>query len=227
MSGGNEGDFEMNPKSTAFGLVILIAASEFALADDIPNSCLASFNVKDQQLSANFNWILGANTNASMSCAAAELLREKLFVEGDSMLTEGDLNGSAANAQQDALTAYNEMENKIQQLPGDDTAGTLFAATGYLYSKYQWASCLLTVEAEGGTCWTATASFLAGTSKFFQKIYQNQANSLRKQELLTQLQQLKPTIVSVHPGHSDPGGARSRWIRTQTQLCRAVQQNCL
>ena len=214
-------------KSIAFGLILSVTACGFALADDIPNDCLASFNVKNQKLTADVNWILGTGTNASMSCAAAELLREKLFVEGDLMLGDGDLNGSPADAQQNALAAYQDMQNKIQQLPGDDTAGTLFAAGGYLYSKYQWAMCLLTVDAGGGSCWAATAAFLAGTSKFFQKIYQQQTDLLRKQELLTQLQKLKPAIASVSPGQSDPGGARNRWVRTQTQLCRAIQQQCL
>jgi hypothetical protein len=213
--------------ATALGLMVLIAGSNFALADDIPGDCLASFNVKDGMVSADLNWTLGSNTSGSMSCAAGELLREKLFVDGESMLTEGDLSGSPSDAQQQAIAAYDDMVQKIQQLPGDDTAGTIFAAGAYLVAKYKWASCILTAELEGGTCWAATASFIGGTTKFFLKISQNQTDSLRKQDLLTQLQKLRPAISSPTPGKSDPGGARSRWVQSQTLMCRAIQQQCL
>jgi hypothetical protein len=207
--------------------MIFIAGGGSALADDIPGDCLASFNVKDAMVSADLNWILGSNTSGSMSCAAGELLREKLFVEGQTMLTEGDLDSSPADAQQQAMVAYDDMVQKIQQLPGNNTAGSLFAAGSYLYSKYQWASCILTSELDGGTCWMATAKFIATTSTFFSTIYKGQTASLKKQDLLTQLQKLRPAISSVTPGQSDPGGARSRWVQTQTQLCRAIQKQCL
>lgn len=220
----------INLKGTTLGLtlMIFIAGGGFALADDIPGDCLASFNVKNKMVSTDLNWILGSNTAASMSCAAGELLREKLFVEGESMLTENDLTGSTpADAKQQAIAAYDDMVQKIQQLPGDNTAGSIFAAGSYLFSKYQWASCILTSELDGGTCWMATAKFVGGISTFFVTVYKNQTASLQKQDLLTQLQKLRPAISSVTPGQSDPGGARSRWVRTQTQLCRAIQQQCL
>jgi hypothetical protein len=209
------------------GLFALTAASGIAQADEIPGDCLASFNVKNAALSNNINWTLGSNTTGSMSCAAAELLREKLFVEGEYMLTDGDISGSAAGTNQQAIAAYDDMVQKIQQLPGDNTAGTLFAAGSYLYAKYKWASCILTAEADGGTCWALTASFIGATSGFFQKIYANQTNSLRKQDLLTQLQKLRPAVDSSKAGQTDPGGARTRWVRTQTLMCRAIQQQCL
>lgn len=220
----------LNLKCVTLGLgaMIFIAGGGFAAADDIPGDCLASFNVKDAKLSASLNWTLGSNATGSMSCAAGELLREKLFVEGEYMLTEDDLTGATpADANQQAIAAYDDMVRKIQQLPGDNTAGSLFAAGSYLYSKFQWASCILTSELDGGTCWMATAKFIGATSSFFLKIYQNQTASLRKQDLLTQLQQLRPAIGSVTPGQADVGGARSRWVRTQTLMCRAIQQQCL
>jgi hypothetical protein len=197
------------------------------LAEDIPPDCLASFNVKQQKLSANISWILALGTSAPMSCAAGELLRERLFVAGSSMLTEKDLSGGPAIAQQKARAAYDDMEKKIQQLPGEDTAGTLFSALGYLYMKYQLASCILTAEEGGGTCWMAAGKFVAATSKFFQKLYKNETEPLRKQELLTELHDFKPLIANMQLGGADQAGARSRWIRTQTALCRAIQQQCL
>lgn len=214
-------------KATGAGLVIFIAACGFALADDVPSDCLASFKVKDQKLSADVNWLLATGSNASMSCAAAELLREKLFIDGNSKLSEADLSGSPDDAQQKALAAYDTLQAKIENLSGDDVPGSLFAALGYLIPKYELAECILTVAAEGGTCWKTFASFVLGISGFGYTIYQNQSNSLQKQEVLAALQKLKPPISSLRPGQADLSGARSRWIRTQTQLCRAVQQGCL
>ena len=131
----------MNPKSLALGLMIFMDACGFVLADDIPGDCLASLNVKNQML--NVNWILGTGTNASMSCAAGELLRERLFVQGDSMLTEGDLNGSTADKQQDALTAYEDMENKIQQLPGSTLRGHSSQREGTFFQSFSGLSVFL------------------------------------------------------------------------------------
>jgi hypothetical protein len=216
----------MNFKNVSLALISLCATSRIALAQGVPNDCLASFSVKDQKLSSNLNWILATGANATMSCAAGELLRERLFIEGASKLSETDLSGTPASAQQKALAAFDDMEKRIQQLPGADAPGTLFSAGAYLFSKYQFASCILTSEAEGGTCWISAAKFLASTSKFFQKLYKNESDSLRKQELLTNLQNLRPAIVSVQPGQADSKSARIRWINTQTQLCRAIQMQC-
>jgi hypothetical protein len=218
----------MNLKGTGPALIFFAAACHSALADDIPGDCLASFNVRPENVVVNISWNLPTGASAVMSCGAAELLREQLFVEGSSMLTENDLSGaSPTGTQSQAITAFRDMQNQIQQLPGDDVPGTLFAAGGYSVAKYLLASCILTVEEAGGTCWAAAGSFLAATSRFFVRIFQNQSNTLRKQELLTDLANLQPTITGLQAGQADPNGARSRWVATQTQLCRAIQQQCL
>jgi hypothetical protein len=217
----------MNTKRTIFALTMLAASCGSALADEIPGNCLASFKVKSEKVLVAIEWQLATNTKAAMSCATGELLRERLFVEGNFMLKQGDLSGTPAEAQGKALAAYDSLQKKVKDLPGEDTPGTLFSAGGYLFTKYQLATCILTAEEAGGTCWIAVVKFLAATGKFFQKVSQNESNNLKKQELLTDLNNLKPVIDALHGGPGDPNGARNRWVRTQTQLCRAIQQQCL
>jgi hypothetical protein len=188
---------------------------------------MASFNVKREKVTTDIAWTLATGRSAAMSCGAGELLRQKLFIEGDKVLSEGDLTGSPGQAQQKAISAYGDLEKQIQGLPGEDVNGTLFAAGGYLVSKYLLASCLLTAEAAGGTCWAAAISFVTKTFGFFQKVYQDDKNKLKKQELLSALRSIKPALDAAKPGPVDLAGARFRWVQTQTNLCRAVQRDCL
>lgn len=217
----------MNIKRTCFTLIILAVSGASALADEIPGDCLASFRVKPEKVLVTIDWKLATGANTAMSCATGELLRERLFVEGSYMLKQSDLSGTPADAQSKALAAYEDLQKKVKDLPGEDTPGTLFSAGSYLYTKYQLAACILTVEEGGGTCWIAVGKFLVATQKFFQKISQNESDKLKKQELLTDLNNLKPVVAALRGGPADPGGARNRWVRTQTQLCRAIQQQCL
>jgi hypothetical protein len=217
----------MKLKCTGLALLMTCAVHNFALAEEIPGDCLASFKVKPEKVLVTLDWTLGSGANAAMTCSAGELLREKLFVEGSHMLKQSDLSGTPTDQQKKAAAAYDDMEKKIQALPGEDTPGTLFSALSYLYTKYQLASCILTIEAQGGTCWLAVAKFLGATSKFFQKLSKNESDTLRKQDLLTELKDLKPTISKIQSGKADAAGSRDRWVRTQTQLCRAIQKQCL
>ena len=118
----------MNIKRTGFALAILAASCASALADEIPGNCLASFRVKPDKVLVAIDWQLATGTNAAMSCAAGELLREKLFVEGSYMLKQSDLSGTPADAQSKALAAYEDLQKKVKDLPGEDTPGTLFSA---------------------------------------------------------------------------------------------------
>ena len=52
-------------------------------------------------------------------------------------------------------------------------------------------------------------------------------NKLKKQELLSALRDIKPALNSAKPGPADQAGARARWVQTQTNLCRAIQRDCL
>ena len=196
-------------------------------AQNVPGDCMASFRVKQEKVTIGIAWTLGAGRSAALSCGAGELLRERHFVEGDKILSEGDLKGSPQEAKQKAMSAYNDLEEQIQNLPGEDVNGTLFAAGGYLVSKYLLASCLLTAEGVGGTCWAAAASFVAKTFRVFQKVYQDDKNKVKKQELLATLRDVKPALDAVKPGRGDQASARARWVQTQTNLCRAVQRDCL
>jgi hypothetical protein len=207
------------------GLCFLIAAvGGPAIGDDVPPSCLASFKVNPNKVSVDISWALARGPTAVMSCGAGELLRERLFVEGSDVLKESDLNNSASAAQQSANEAFRKMRMQIQNLPGDNVPGTLFASLLYLTTKYQLASCLLTAENGGGACWAYLARFIGSTSSFATRIYQNLSNSVRKQELMDTLTQLQPTVGA---GSSDTANARSRWVRTQTALCEAVKRDCL
>jgi hypothetical protein len=188
---------------------------------------MASFNVEPEKVTTDIAWTLATGRSAAMSCGAGELLRQKLFIEGDKVLREGDLTGSPAEPQQKALAAYNDLEKQVQNLPGEDVNGTLFAAGGYLLSKYLIASCLLTAEGAGGTCWAAAISFVTKTFGFFQKVYQDDKNKLKKQEILSTLRDIKPALNAAKPGPADQAGARTRWVQTQTNLCRAIQKECL
>lgn len=188
---------------------------------------MASFEVSREKVTTDIAWTLVTGRSAAMSCGAGELLRQRLFIEGDKVLNEGDLTGSPGEAHQKAISAYNDLEKQIQNLPGEDVNGTLFAAGAYLTSKYLLASCLLTAESAGGTCWGAVVTFVAKTFEFFQKVYQDDKNKLKKQELLLTLREIKPALNAAKPGPLDRSGVRSRFVQTQTNLCRAIQRDCL
>ena len=210
----------------AAGFAILTVLPVSARAQGVPPDCMASFKVKNEKITIDISWMIAAGKSAALSCSVAEMLREKLFIEGDKVLKESELTGIPATAQQRAVTALNDLEAKIQQLPGDDVPGTLFSAGGYLVSKYMLASCLLTVEAGGGACWGAAAAFIGATARFFQKVYGDENNKLAKQELLSEIKKIKPALTSLNAGQADQAGARARWIQTQTNLCRAIQRDC-
>lgn len=211
--------------TASLAVVTLLPAS--ARAQGIPPDCMASFKVKSEKLTVDLSWTMATSKSAALSCGAAEILRENLFIEGDKTLKESELTGTPATAQQRAVTALNDLESKVQQLPGDDVPGALFAAGGYLVSKYLLASCLLTVEAAGGTCWGAAATFIGATARFFQRIHTNEKNSIAKQDLISEIKKFKPVLTALKPGQADQAGARARWIQTQTNLCRAIQRDCL
>jgi hypothetical protein len=211
----------------AVGFAVLTALPVSTRAQGVPFDCMASFKVKNEKITTDISWTLATGRSAALSCSVAEMLREKLFIEGDKVLKDSELTGTPAIAQQRAVNALNDLEGRIKQLPGDDVPGTLFSAGGYLVSKYLLASCLLTVEAGGGACWGAAASFIGATTRFFQKLHSNENNKLAKQELLSEIQKIKPALTSFNAGQADQAGARARWIQTQTNLCRAIQRDCL
>jgi hypothetical protein len=213
------------PAITSF--LFLLPLGGYAYSDEIPADCLASFAVADSQLDTNLDWILATGANATMSCTAAELLREGLFVEGPNMLTEGDLDTTPTEAQQKALAAFKTLQDKAAQMPDPSPLKSLLPAGAYLVTKYQLAMCILTVEAEGGSCWIAAGKHVAGMWKFFGGLYKDQQATINKQQFVNALQNLKPVLSGLQPGQADPGGARDRWVRTQTQLCRAIKQGCL
>lgn len=215
-----------------FACLILVAMVEGwisspAYAQDIPPDCMASFAVRSESVTVDISWTLAAGRSAALSCGAAELLREQLFVEGNNVLNESDLVGSPADAKQKAATALNNLESKIKSLPGEDVSGTMFAAGGYVVSKYLLASCILTAESAGGTCWAAAGAFIGATYRFFQKVYTGGNNVIARQELLSEVTKVKSALASVTPGQADQAGARKRWVETQTNLCRAIQRDCL
>ncbi|MBB4293299.1 hypothetical protein GGE16_005386 [Rhizobium leguminosarum] len=209
------------------GLIVLALLPSTSSAQDVPPDCMVSFNVQSEKVSTDISWLFATGSTASLSCGAAELLRERLFVEGDKIVKGSDLVGNPATAQQRAVTALNDLQNQVQQLPGDDVPGTLFSAGGYLVAKYLLVSCLLTVETAGGTCWAAAGKFVAATYGFFQKVYVNQSNTLTKQELLSKIENIRPALNSAGSGQADEAGARIRWVETQTNLCRSIQKDCL
>lgn len=211
----------------AASVAILAVAPASARAQGIPPDCMTSFKVKSEKVTVDLSWTLATGKSTALSCGAAEVLRENLFIEGDKTLKESELTGTPATAQQRAVAALNDLESKVQQLPGEDVPGALFSAGGYLASKYLLASCLLTVEAAGGTCWGAAATFIGATYRFFQKIHTNERNTIAKQDLISEIKKIKPVLTAVKPGQADQAGARTRWIQTQTNLCRAIQRDCL
>ena len=211
----------------ATGLTLLAVVPAPASAQGIPADCMASFNVKGQNVTVDISWTLAAGKSAALSCGAAEALRTNLFIQGDKTLNEGDFIGTPATAQHRAVTALNDLESNVQHFPGKDVPGALFSAGGYLVSKYLLASCLLTVEAAGGTCWGAAATFIGATYRFFQKIYTDEKNTIAKQDLISEIKKIKLALTAVKPGQADQAGTRARWIQTQTNLCRAIQRDCL
>jgi hypothetical protein len=216
----------MKSKGIVFALMVFAASCGAAHADEIPGDCLRSISVREDAIPATIDWILATGANAKMSCGAAELMRQRLFVEGSYLLKESDLSGTPAEAQRKALAAFDDLQKKIRELPGEDVPGTLFSAGGYLVAKYQLAMCILTAAEAGGTCWIAAGTFFYKTGSFFLKLYKNESSKLKKQELLADLNDLRPVIAGLRGGPSDPNGVRNRWVRTQTQLCRAIQQGC-
>lgn len=211
----------------AFSLPIFVALSGSATAQDVPPDCMASFDIKADKVSIDISWILATGNGSTLSCGAAEFLRERLFIEGDKRLGESELAGSPEAAQTKAIAALSDLETKVQQLPGESVPGVLFTAGGYLVAKYILTSCLLTIEAAGGTCWGAAATFIGATYRFFQKVYTDENNTLAKQDLLSKIQSTKLILNSVNPGEAEKAGARVRWVETQTNLCRAIQRDCL
>lgn len=214
-------------KSLILGVAMTLAVASQAHAQDVPPNCMVSFKVKETKFSVNISWALATGKSAAISCAAGEQLRERLFIAGDRILKDGDLTGTPAAAQQQALAEFERLERRVQQLPEKDVSGNIFAASGYLISKYELASCLLTLESAGGTCWLAVIEFLSGTYGFFQQIYADQNATLQKQEIIESLKRIKPALTAVRPGQADQAGARARFVETQTNLCRAIQKDCL
>lgn len=212
---------------TFVGSISLLLLAPAARAQEIPGDCMASFNVKPNKASTNITWTLATGQSAEISCGAAAVLRENLFIAGDKRLTTADLSTSPEAAHRRALEAYAALEAALAQLPGTEVSGQLFAGQSFVIYKYLLASCLLTLEAGGGTCWLAAIKFAFGTYKFLQVIAENRNAQLNKQQLIARLRELKPNVTNVTLGPADPSGARARWVQMQIGMCRAIQKDCL
>jgi hypothetical protein len=190
-----------------FTVLGLTMASNGAIAADMEQSCLASFNVQDKAFST------GA---ATMSCSLLEKRRQDLFKAVSQLPSSGSLDGPQLAKQLESLEgALKKAETET------NWSGWAIALSGNTLATLGLASCL---ETAGGGCAVAAV----GKALAVAGIIDSAVDSSKKQEASAKLRadiaKLRQQVAAKKP---DASKARDALIAEFNGLCSSVRQHCL
>ena len=177
-----------------------------AVAQDIPPSCLMSFNVKNKSFVAG---------NATMSCTLIEQRRGEMFMAINKLDSAGMLDGPAV-AQQ--IAAVN---SKLLKAENDMSwTGWSLNLSGNFLSTLGLASC----AAPTPSCVLATLGKVLSVAAIVDTAVDEAAKRKASAQVRAELDALQKKAANAKPAI---GPTRTQLVKDSIQLCEAVRQQCL
>lgn len=192
--------------STLLVALLTVGLPSLASADDIPPSCLMSFNVKNKSFVAN---------NATMSCVLMEQRRGEMFTAINKLDAAGAIDGPALAKEIAAITA-----NLAKAEKDLNWTGWGLSLSGNALSTLGLASCAI----PNANC----AMAVVGKIMSFAAIIDTAADDAAKRKTSAQaradLDNLQQKVANIKPAM---GPTRGQLVKESIQLCEAVRQQCL
>jgi hypothetical protein len=194
-----------SPESLTALLVTALLPS-LATADDIPLSCLVSFNVKNKSFVAD---------NATMSCVLMEQRRGEMFTAINKLDSAGTLDGRAVAQQIGAVNG-----NLLRAEQDVNWTGWALSLSGNTISTLGLASC----AAPTPGCALAVIGKVMSLAAIVDTAADEAARRKASAQVRAELAALQKNVAIAKPSM---GPTRSQLVKESTQLCEAVRQQCL
>lgn len=190
------------------GYVVLFAtSSSAAIAGDIPQSCMVSFNVRDKAFDSG---------HATMSCRLLELRREKLFSAIEALPASGSISGEVIAAQ------LQKIEKDLRKLEGETNwTGLSISLTGNTLATLGLASCL---ETAGGGCAIAIIGKVLSVAGIIDSAVDGSQKQAASAKVRAEIDSLRAKVKTLNRPADQ---VRQRLIAEAVSLCDVVKRECL
>ena len=186
--------------------LLAIGLLPLASAEDIPPSCLMSFNVKNKSF---------VTSNATMSCVLMEQRRGEMFSAINKLDASGILDGPSVAQQIATVNAgLLKAENDV------NWTGWSLSLSGNFLSTVGLASC----AAPTPGCVVAVVGKIISAAAIVDTATDEAAKRKASMQLRAELDALQKKIANAKPAM---GPTRSQLVKDSIQLCEAVRQQCL
>jgi hypothetical protein len=191
---------------SALTALLAVGLQSLALAEDIPPSCLMSFNVKNKSFVAG---------NSTMSCVLMEQRRGEMFAAINKLDSSGTLDGPAVAQQIASANAkLLKAENDINWTGwGLSLSGNFLATVGL-------ASCVAPTPG----CVFAVVGKIISAAAIVDTAADEAAKRKASAQVRAELDALQKKAANAKPAMSP---TRSQLVKDSIQLCEAVRQQCL
>jgi hypothetical protein len=235
--------FWLRPRTVcALCLISCLLAMEFATAGPAfaQGSCLQNFTVDPSKNVTYFGWLpdnVGSGFS-SMSCTAAEAMREELFIMGSETITStavADCSSLMQKAEEQRNSYQAAQQRLVSELQSAAAIGALKVVWKvFLFSSGKFFTIVgcLTPEPTGLTkvaCASGVAALLDGT-------YDILSGSLSKSDIEQKLAEINGKLTDAETAYASlasacsaagVGPSQTRFKQTFEGLCSAVKQSCL
>lgn len=186
--------------------LLAVGLPSLASAEDIPPSCLMSFNVKEASFVAG---------NATMSCVLLEQRRGEMFTAINKLDASGTLDGPGvakqiATANAKLLKAENDV----------NWTGWSLSLSGNFLSTVGLASC----AAPTPGCAVAVVGKIISAVAIVDTAADEAAKRKASSQVRAELDALQKKAASAKPAM---GPTRSQLVKDSIELCEAVRKHCL
>lgn len=178
-----------------------------AHAEDIPQSCMVTFNVKDKGFSAG---------GATMSCRLLEERRDEMSRQILATPDTGEIDGADVAEQLDAL----EAQFKKQQ-DSKDWLGLGAAITGNALATIGLGTCLETL---GGGCMLAGVGKVLAMYSVIDTAGSESEKARQASAIRAEITEIRQRVVGKK---SQAKALRDQMIKDATAMCMDVTASCL
>lgn len=188
-------------------IVLFLAGSAITVkANEIPSSCLMSFNVKNKSFDAG---------NVTMSCVLIERIRTDMFLAINKLDETGAIDGP------EIAKRIAGIDRELQQAESQFnwTAWGL-SLSGNAMATLGLASCL----SPGPNCWVAVIGKLISFASIINSSLDDTQKKKASQKARDELEVLRQKVANAKP---KMGPTRSQLVQESIQLCETVRKSCL
>lgn len=178
-----------------------------AHAQDIPQSCMVTFNVKNESFST---------ANVTMSCRLLEARRDELSRKILTTPETGEINGAVVAQQLDALEAKLKQQQDAKNWLGLGTA-----ITGNALATIGLGTCMETL---GGGCVVAGVGKVLAIYSVIDTAASESEKTQKANEMRAEIAAIRASIAAKK---SPAKAIRDQMIVDATAMCQAVKDSCL